>query len=85
MKVVIDIDKYLYNSICNNPNVYTTYLNKLIREGTLLPKGHGDLKDVNDIWNNIPDVNVLTNHFTTYDIQRFIDNAPTIIEADKES
>ena len=85
MKVVIDLDKYLYNSICNNPNVYTTYLNKLIREGTLLPKGHGDLKDVNDIWNNIPDVNVLTNHFTTYDIQRFIDNAPTIIEADKES
>ena len=55
-----------------------------IRNGTLLPKGHGDLKDVNDIWNNIPDVNVVTNHFTTYDIQHFIDDAPTIIEKESD-
>ena len=90
MKIVINIDEYIYEQIMAGPEVYVLdnevdriLIENAIYDGTPLPAKHGDLKDVNDIWNNIPDVNVLTNHFTTYDIQHFIDNAPTIIEAER--
>lgn len=81
MQIVIKIHEKDYQAMKNGHIPFSVY--DVIMNGTPLPE-HGDLKDVNDIWNNIPDVNALTNHFTTYDIQHFIDNAPTIIEAEKE-
>ena len=86
MKIVIEIPEDIYNEWCNmilpsNKIVAATHV--IIKDGIPLPEHHGDLKDVNDIWNNIPDVNVLTNHFTTYDIQHFINDAPTILDADR--
>ena len=82
MQILIEIDDEVYKRFMDDyvgcPDIIYA-----VRKGIPLPKGHGDLKDVNDIWNNIPDVNVLTNHFTTYDIQHFIDDAPTIIDADR--
>lgn len=85
MKVAIDIDDYLYDSICNNPNTYTTYLQKLIREGTPLPKGHGKLVDVEDVKDNIKkwkgylDEDMMARINFTMD-----NNIPIIIQADKE-
>ena len=83
MKVVIDIDDYDREWIANCdhiPDEINRKIAEVIIDGIPLPEHHGNLKDVNDIWNSIPDINVLTNHFTTYDIQHFIEDAPTIIE-----
>lgn len=78
MEIVIKLDDELYNEILSR-KYSKTRIEKAVAKGIPLPE-HGDLIDRNDIWNNIPDVNVLTNHFTTYDIQHFVDDAPTIIE-----
>ena len=51
-----------------------------------LPKGHGDLKDVNKLkhafikWSM-----VVQGTFTVFDIANIVYNSPTIIEADTES
>lgn len=56
---------------------------EVIANGTPLPKGHGKIVDVDKIWDAVPDLSSpLENHFTTYDFCRFIENTPTIIEAD---
>lgn len=52
MQIVIDIDEEIYNriiswkenTICDSEN---PYIAKAIKNGTPLPKGHGDLIDVN--------------------------------------
>ena len=84
IELVIKIPKELYEGYKGRPPMLgdagMDMIAQSIANGTQLPEYHGDLKDVNDIWNNIPDVNVLTNHFTTYDIQHFIDDAPVIIK-----
>ncbi len=83
MEIVINLpDGFLTKELSDDD---ITFILVAIANGTQLPKGHGRLIDADDIWNNIPDINVLTNHFTTYDIQHFIDNAPTIIEGSDEN
>ena len=58
--------------------IYDADLYKAIANGTPLPKGHGRLIDENDLWfEDIDDISCVT--------QRNVENAPTIIEADKES
>lgn len=55
---------------------------RAIVNGIPLPKGHGRLIDENKIWDTVPDLSSpIENHFTTYDLQRFIETAPTVIEA----
>lgn len=89
MKLVIDINDNEYMGIKGYPDNITSYpvtihLYDAVRNGTPLQKGHGRIIDENAVWNNIPDIkNPLENHFTTYDFQRFLESAPTIIEADK--
>ena len=59
--------------------VYDSDLYKAIENGTPLPKGHGDLVDIDEIWHlyDYSDID-----YTMIDA---VENAQTIIEADKES
>lgn len=86
IELVIKIPKELYEAYkCRPPMLGDTGMDMIaqsIANGTPLPKGHGRLKDVDR----------LESH-DEYDGQGFtksvykddIDNAPTIIESDKES
>ena len=54
-----------------------------IKNGTPLPKGHGNLKDVSNLL-TVTDIRSDGSEFT-YVSYSEIEDAPTIIEADKES
>ena len=76
MKIVIDIDDNLYTRLFDNGvDNYDDAVDmaKAIRKGTPLPKGHGRLIDVSEYYKG-----------SYNDAREFLDNAPTIIEADKE-
>ena len=50
MQVVVDVDDEVYNDVLHCamsmlPNVYPFILASAIADGTVLPKGHGDLID----------------------------------------
>ena len=83
MQIVIDIPEEAYNYIkANGARIPYYKLTDAIKNGTKLPKGHGRLKDVDWIDDNCE------NHYSDKDgswcyTWRDIDNAPTIIEADK--
>ena len=75
MQIVIDISEGAYNYIkANGARIPYHKLIDVIKDGTPLPKGHGDLIDRNELKKVI-------NQFECYD--QVLD-APTIIEADKE-
>lgn len=80
MQIVIDIDEKLYTRIKYLKPKADTMLDNLMRgvqNGTPLPKGHGRLIDA-DALNFNADYNEPLIH------KQDIDDAPTIIEADKE-
>lgn len=82
MQITINISKEMYDWI-NDPNkFYNSYgvsdFCELIKKGTPLPKGHGRLKDVDELLKKHPEFDTYPFPSTT------IENAPTIIEADKE-
>lgn len=94
--LVIKIDEKLYKDIYSDAEIMIyggmrsgktllTTLLRAIRKGTPLPKGHGDLKDVDNLkhafvmWSM-----AVQGNFSDADIASIIYNAPTIIEADKE-
>lgn len=92
MKLIIDIPKDIIESAKSNPNYYPTYhfekIWRAIANGMPLPKGHGDLIDRNDLLkhydsttyhNGIEERKI---HFVQIG---YVNDAPTIIEADKES
>ena len=83
MQIVIDINDEIYKEILNGKDGWSNYVHGLIRTGTPLPKGHGDLIDRNDLlqesyciddWggNEVNIVDVMT-----------VKMADAIIEADK--
>lgn len=87
MKIVIDINEADYHrfvaGFANEDDA--TEIQKIFKNGTPLPKGHGRLIDADKL-----DVGYVHDrdgslsgyrYLTKYDI----DNAPTIIEADEES
>ena len=96
MQIVIDIDDNLYTRLFDNGDEYVADMRRAcvaIRKGVPLPKGHGRLKDADKIANK---VNVLKNNWNRngneYESGRYesydyaigtINDAPTIIEADK--
>ena len=84
MKIVIDIPNWLYNAIMEHREpVYSHSLGDAVRDGTPLPKGHGDLKDMG----NLQYVFDLTRDDPIYsgkDIERAIKSMKSIIEKDKE-
>ena len=76
MKIVIDLSEKNYKSCMLTQNrpigQRLPYgLSAAIKNGTILPKGHGRLVDADDI--------------TDFDGHYITTDAPTIIEADKES
>jgi hypothetical protein len=78
MQIVIDIPEEEYNIIkgvsTKRPMLWAEYL---IANGTQLPKGHGDLIDRQELLKS-----TLCKTFGLRSVD--IENAPTIIEADKE-
>ena len=85
MQIVIDVPNWLYNAMLEHKEpIYSQSLAEAVRDGTPLPKGHGDLKDADKLkhafikWSM-----VVQGSFTDYDIASIVCNSPTIIEADK--
>ena len=103
MQVVIEIDEEIYNMVMNTGTFgcYRFNTAKAIKNGTPLPKGHGNLKDEDEIFDAFEvaihyankDGHEYANAFESngrwcaeYDsIKSMIESAKTIIEADKES
>lgn len=86
MQIVIDIDNELYEWIEKRDGALETEyvcdeLMKAVDNGTPLPKGHGRLKDIDWIDDNCPDYRTEDGAWC-YKWED-IDNAPTIIEADR--
>ena len=80
MKLTIEIDEEVYERALNRELMFPrdlTRFEKIIANGKPLPKGHGRLIDADAL--NRKDVNCVNVPMN------FIDNAPTIIEADRES
>lgn len=83
MQIVIDIPEEYYNVIKEISDENSTADMLLIKYGAPLPKGHGRLIDVDWIDDNC------VYHHSDEDgswcyTMRDVENAPTIIEADKE-
>ena len=79
MKLIIDIPEEIMEYIKNNV-VYIDEIANAIKNGTPLPKGHGDLKDMDDIYEALEG----WNDDTGWIVDAIDCHAPTIIEADKE-
>lgn len=85
MEILIDIPEHQYNNIMTISSVnlgrslYKGVIMSAVRaiqKGTVLPKGHGDLKDYNNLWDIY--------HDNDYDFYEALDAAPIIIPADSE-
>ena len=72
--IKISEDEYNIAKYGQYGNINVDTVRKAIANGTLLPKGHGDLID--------PSYEVSTDGRTVYDVCGYL--APTIIEADSE-
>ena len=89
MQVVIEIDDIDYEAIKHGKPISAKVMDALIH-GTPLPKGHGDLIDRSELnTDNLDrgfDDNFELHYGQVYleDVDKMIENAPTIIEADKE-
>ena len=90
MKLIIDIPDNIYDAIKEAQSIISgqrsgkTLLQILVNSvenGTPLPKGHGRLIDA-DRLRSMYSIN-RANFNTVVGIQKWVDNAPTIIEADK--
>lgn len=83
MKIVINIPEELYKKISlNNPPYGEDFpLYYAVRNCEKLPKGHGRLIDADDLRCENADFDTYNDYCTMFDE---IDNAQTIVEADKE-
>lgn len=87
MKLVIDIDEDIYKSVVNNDDyvleedVDWILLENAIANGTPLPEHHGRLIDADDIALIDEQFYVPSDYYVA---ESAINDAPTIIEADKE-
>ena len=88
MKIVIDIDKELYNYM--RTEEYDRYLDKrfdyqirlAVANGTSLPKGHGRLGDLDALREEVSSWGM--NDYEPSDFIDEIDRAATIIKAESE-
>lgn len=82
MQIVIDISEDAYKYIkANGARIPYYKLTDAIKNGTSLPKTHGRLIDA-DRLKSMYSINK-GNFNTVVGIQKWIDDAPTIIEADR--
>lgn len=95
MKLTIDIPEQIYLNAKTDMLCGTDVIVNAIKNGTPLPKGHTELVDrqiiadyvhshIQEINTGYGDLNQHTNRILRM-IEDYIDNVPTIIEADKES
>ena len=86
MKLIIDIPNSLYANLpkIQIGTVASKRLLDCVKNGIPLPKGHGDLKDVEKLKNAFVAWSMAVHgNFTDADIASIIYNSQTIIEADK--
>lgn len=82
MQIVIEIDDDLYVRLFNNGRNNVMDMRRAcvaIRKGTLLPKGHGRIGDLDRLYYVFEKNVVSADAF-----KELFDHAPTIIPADKE-
>ena len=85
MKLIVDISEEIYKKYMDDRIGVTDVLHA-VRHGTILPKHHGDLIDVNVLKNNIhyvPLAPIFQDDYVTYRNVIFadiLDMLPTIIE-----
>lgn len=90
IKLIIEVDEKYYEA-CKDAveESYPSQIEEVIAHGTVLPEGHGDLIDrdfvVNILEREIYYAENPTIHRTLNYCLGVIDNAPTIIKADKEN
>lgn len=85
MQLLINIDEDTYNNFVNNKYTRTDVIamHNAIGNGKPLPKGHGNLIDVNELKKVINENDIFT--MTGFNVRLCdINNTPIIIEADKE-
>ena len=83
MQIVIDIPNWLYNAIIEHREpVYSQSLGDAVRDGTALPKGHGDLIDRKDLIEDFKDSKKIS-FAERMDISCIVDHAQTIIESEE--
>ena len=80
VEVVIKLPEEYYKAIMKIPVNQSTADMLIIKNGTILPKRHGDLKDVSNLL-TVTDYD--GENEKTYVLYDEIKHAPTIIEADK--
>lgn len=56
MQILIDISEEMYNFACNYPEKVLAGYSLCIKNGTVLPKGHGRLGDLDKIWNKLKEL-----------------------------
>lgn len=99
MKLVIDIPEKLFNIAKDGMlnEIQSMFICGSVSQGTPLPKGHGDLKDVNLLsaifteqypknYMNDPELSGAAAHFSLRHVLQILNSescAPTIIESDK--
>ncbi len=83
MQIVIDISDDDYRKV-QDGRASVSMMRKSIANGTPLPKGHGRLIDAREYENSIRK-HYFDNSTVIRCTEIALDNAPTIIEADKES
>ena len=85
IELVIKVPKEYYEFVlkrCKEPILLNAFKN-----GTVLPKGHGTIKDTDELYNIFKekcDAYNINNLSFMSDMDMNFDLAPTIIEADKE-
>jgi len=82
MKIVVDISEKQYESLKNL--LLPSMEERAILNGTVLPKGHGRLGDLDAYLKDTPIRNVDDTWIKESYVYESIINAPTVIEADKE-
>lgn len=85
VEVVIRIPKEKYYVIMETGNCGLSHNERAIKHGTVLPKGHGDLKDYDAIKSDyIRKMSVFMSEEERMDLLcTIVDEAPTIIDADR--
>lgn len=86
MKIVIDITEEAYK-LLKNKRVLDNIAESIIANGTPLPKGHGRLIDADALYEDFIDGTggYDCNTWNRIEIGDIIEDAPTIIEEDKEA
>lgn len=85
MQLVIEISDGLYNNLgtIKNGSIASKIILDCVRKGTPLPKGHGRIGDLTKLYNKIDKRNRENGKGKYTGILVLVDNAETIIEADK--